>query len=131
MQRFRIFISHKSHDGVEAEELQSLLLRYASSAMEIFCSEQITPGTPWLEWIQEKLVGSNMLLLLFTDPSLDWDWCLYEAGLFTDLRGKGRQTVVCIHDPNKEPPPPLKHLQSLPAREKESSWVSRPRSRDY
>ena len=57
-----------------------------------------------------------MLLLLFTDPSATWDWCLYEAGLFTRLnRSEGEQNrrVLCLHNPKTDPPPQLRHLQTV------------------
>ena len=57
-----------------------------------------------------------MLLLLFTDPSATWDWCLYEAGLFARLdRSEDEQNrrVLCLHNPKTDPPPQLRHLQTV------------------
>jgi hypothetical protein len=58
-----------------------------------------------------------MLLLLFTDITASWDWCLYEAGLFTQWDSDWRR-VICLHTA-ETPPPPLNHLQSVPAKRTE------------
>jgi hypothetical protein len=54
-----------------------------------------------------------MLLLLFTDNTGPWDWCLYEAGLFTQWDDDQRR-IICLHT-GRHPPAPLKHLQLVPA----------------
>jgi hypothetical protein len=55
-----------------------------------------------------------LLLLLFTDVTKSWDWCLYEAGLFTQLEGDDNRRVVCISGTEKVPNP-LRHLQPVRA----------------
>lgn len=113
-----IFISHKSEDKEAARDLQSILGTFGGDRLVVDVSEDIPPGTDWLDWIREHLMESHMLLLLFTDPKSTWDWCLYEAGLFTDLRAeykKERRQVICIHDPENPPPAPLRHLHTLSA----------------
>lgn len=44
-----------------------------------------------------------------------WDWPLYEAGLFTKLDELDNQSLICLHSENLKPPPPLRHLQAVPA----------------
>jgi hypothetical protein len=70
-------------------------------------------GADWYKWIKDRLVESRMLLLLFTDNTAAWDWCLYEAGLFTQWDDDTRR-IICLHT-SRQPPAPLKHLQSVPA----------------
>jgi hypothetical protein len=55
---------------------------------------------------------SHMLVLVFTEPSKNWDWCLYEAGLFTSLGDE--HSVVCLYRPNGTSPRPLSALQGVP-----------------
>jgi hypothetical protein len=56
-------------------------------------------------------MDSHLLLLLFTEPSKNWDWCLYEAGLFTSLGDE--HSVVCLYQPGGDSPRPLKSLQGV------------------
>lgn len=115
--KVHIFVSHKSEDKKIALEIKKQLCRYAADRIEVYCSEEIEPGDDWLTWIKTKVCKSNLLLLLFTDPSASWDWCLFEAGLFLDLTGDKFKRVVCLHHPNTDPPKPLMNLQTLPAEE--------------
>jgi len=126
MDSFSIFLSHKSHDELLAKKLNEILCRYCSALLQVYRMEEISTGTQWMTWIRTKLAKSNMLMLLFTDPTADWDWCLYEAGLFTGmhedavLKGCDEeicQRVVCVHNQADEKtlPPQLHALQKLDA----------------
>ena len=84
--------------------------------MNFFLSEEILGGEDWYKWIKERLVETNLLLLLFTDSSLNWGWCLYEAGLSDRLDDEHRRRIICLHSRSTEPPDPLKKiLQSFSA----------------
>lgn len=112
----KIFISHKKVEAEAASAIQESLVRLGTpDRLKVFVSEHITGGTDWFKWVQESLAGSNLLLLLYTDRTEDWDWCMYEAGLFTDLKGEDTRKVVCIQSTDDRPEP-LKHLQAVKAR---------------
>lgn len=120
-----IFLSHKSEDFQTAREVKDLLQKnnrendflnfFLPENMKIFLSEEMTQGQEWYPWIKQHLVESNLLLLLFTDVTQDWDWCLYEAGLFDRLDDTHHRHVICLHPSQIEPPKPLRHLQTVPA----------------
>jgi len=115
--KLRIFISHKSENGAAARGIKNELELNGGSRIEVFISEDIRGGDNWFDWIKTHLVGSNMLLLLFTEPSATWDWCLYEAGLFTRLNVDDesvQRRVVCLRNPQTDSPGPLEHLQAVP-----------------
>jgi hypothetical protein len=86
---------------------------YAAGRLVFHISEEMPKGADWYKWIKDRLVESRMLLLLFTDNTVLWDWCLYEAGLFTQWDDDKRR-IICLHT-GRHPPAPLKHLQSVPA----------------
>lgn len=112
--KVNIFISHKSEDSQTALQIKDILKKIDDEdnpRMEFFLSEEISGGDNWYEWIRGKLKQSNLLILLFTDPTLDWDWCLYEAGLFDRMDDNSHRRTICLHNPETEPPDPLKHLQ--------------------
>jgi hypothetical protein len=116
-EKLRIFISHKSENGAAARGIKNELELNGGNRVEVFISEDIRGGDNWFDWIKTHLVSSNLLLLLFTEPSASWDWCLYEAGLFTRLHvddGSVRRRVVCLRSPQADSPGPLEHLQAVP-----------------
>jgi len=113
--KFNIFISHKHEDKRTAVGVKCAIERYGAGRVEIFLSEDIPSGTNWFKWIKERLSESELLILIFTDATITWDWPLYEAGLFTKLDDLENQSVVCLHSKNLKPPRPLRHLQAVPA----------------
>jgi len=72
----------------------------------------LAAGSDWNAEIRSQLMASHLLLLVFTEPSKNWDWCLYEAGLFTSLGDE--HSVVCLYLPNGTSPRPLNTLQGVP-----------------
>jgi hypothetical protein len=111
-----VFISHRHDDAIAATKVRETIDRYSANQIRVFVSSSdIPPGEEWLNWIRKRLTESNLLLLLFTDTAKVWDWCLYEAGMFTGLEGDHYKKVICIHDSNLQPPKPLQHLQAVPA----------------
>jgi len=113
--RFRIFVSHKHEDHALADTVKQAL-EGLSSTIECFVSgTDIGPGTDWNLEIRDELARSHLLLLLFTNPSQNWDWCLYEAGLFTRFESDDVCSVVSLYQPDGSPPRPLSNLQGVPA----------------
>ncbi len=113
-----IFISHKHEDELAASGIKDILKNFDdenSEKLKFFLSEEIPGGANWYQWIKSRLVESNLLLLLFTDVTKSWDWCLYEAGLFDRLDDNHHRRVICLHSSTATPPDPLQHLQAFPA----------------
>ncbi len=109
----KVFISHKTEDVALARSIKKIMEVYAAGRLVFHISEDMPKGADWYKWIKDRLVESRMLLLLFTDNTVQWDWCLYEAGLFTQWDDDKRR-IICLHT-GRHPPAPLKHLQSVPA----------------
>lgn len=119
-EKVNIFISHKHEDEKTALGLRDILKVFDNDQMiEFHLSEEITGGENWYEWITSKLKLSNILILLFTDPTKDWDWCLYEAGLFDLMDGDHHRRTICLHSSETDPPQPLKHIQAFSARQQD------------
>jgi hypothetical protein len=109
-----IFISHKVKDRVAAEEIRSGLSLYGGGSLNIFVSERIEAGVIWSQEIREHLKKANWLILLYTDPSEEWDWCLFEAGFFAGCAEDEKCRLVCLHTMDVAPPSPLQRWQSVP-----------------
>ncbi len=117
---FQVFISHKQDDHALAVQVKKALQGLAHpKRMDCFVSGiDITAGMDWRREIRNRLAKSHLLMLLFTAPSRNWDWCLYETGLYTrfDKLEKGEVgAVVCLFNPAQHSPSPLADLQGVPA----------------
>jgi hypothetical protein len=109
----RLFISHKSKDKKAAEEIRGKLKDYGGDSLHVFISERIDAGQEWSAEIRENLENADYLLLLYTDPSEEWDWCLFEAGFFAGGGKGGKTGLVCLHSTRDNPPKPLQQWQSV------------------
>jgi hypothetical protein len=116
--RFRIFVSHKHSDAKLAKVVQDQI-EALSPTFECWVSgEDISSGSDWNRSITVALGRSHLLLLLFTAPSSNWDWCLYEAGLFIQFASAANEdvrSVVSVYDPAGGAPRPLAGVQGVPA----------------
>jgi hypothetical protein len=113
-EKFRVFVSHKQDDHTLAVTLKRVV-ESLSGKIECFVSgSDLVPGSDWNAEIRSQLLKSHLLILLFTEPSRNWDWCLYEAGLFTSLSVADDHSVVCLYHPHGSSPRPLTNLQGVP-----------------
>lgn len=111
-EKFRIFISHKHDDHDNAAGLAQVLEGLDEQIKCFVSGTNLVAGSDWNAEIRSQLLETDMLLLLFTEPSKNWDWCLYEAGLFTSLGDE--HSVVCLYQAGGDSPRPLKALQGVP-----------------
>ena len=82
--KFTVFISHKHEDHALAVDVKDAIESLNREVIDCFVSDvDITAGMDWRREIRSALARSHMLLLLFTAPSKNWDWCLFETGLYT------------------------------------------------
>jgi hypothetical protein len=113
---FTVFISHKHEDHALAIEVKKALEGLNPKLIECFVSGvDITAGRDWRREIRSALAKSHLLVLLFTVPSKNWDWCLFETGLYTRFDRTEVRSVVCLFTPGEAPPSPITDLQGVPA----------------
>ena len=82
--KYSVFISHKASDHNVTSELKDLLDHYTEN-IDFFISDDIEKGEDWRKIISQQLNRANFLVLVFTDPNEDWEWCLYQTGFFDAL----------------------------------------------
>ncbi len=113
----RVFVSHRIADSQTALGVRKVLAGLGGERLQFFLSEEISVGAQWYRWIRERLLESDLLLLLYTDPDRQWNWSFYETGLFEQLDDENaKRRIICIHSNATGPPDPLAHLQAVPAR---------------
>jgi hypothetical protein len=113
--RFQVFISHKHADKHVAEVFKAELEGLSPQIRCWVSGKDIIAAADWRREIRHGLGESHLLLLLFTTPALNWDWCLYEVGLFMRFDADDVSAVVCLFDPKGESPGPLANVQGVPA----------------
>jgi TIR domain len=122
-----IFVSHKSEDILIVRSLVELL-KSEMDNVTFFLSEEIAKGDLWRKEIEAKLKEANCLLLLYTDSSYDWTWCLYEAILYDQLVSNNdpeNHKLYCIHYPGSPPPDPLQKFQTIKSTNDDiSKWLA-------
>jgi hypothetical protein len=113
---FTVFISHKHEDHALAVEVKNAVESLSPKLIDCFVSGvDIPAGMDWRREIRTVLAKSHLLMLLFTAPSKNWDWCLYETGLYTRFDRSDASSVVCLFSPGEASPSPLADLQGVPA----------------
>jgi len=113
---FTVFISHKQEDHALAVEVKTAMERLNPKLINCFVSGvDIPAGMDWRREIRSVLARSHLLVLLFTAPSKNWDWCLYETGLYTRFDQSEAHSVVCLFSPGEASPSPLANLQGIAA----------------
>jgi len=122
-----IFVSHKSTDKKLAQSIVALL-KGAMDNVRFFLSENIEKGDEWRTAIDTALKDTDCLLLVYTDATHDWSWCLYEAILFNEIVRRPdpeHRKLYCIHLPGSPPPDPLQDLQTIAATNDDiSTWLA-------
>jgi len=112
--KLQVFVSHKSDDHALAETVKRTLEGLSGRIGCFVSGSDLSAGSDWNAEIRSQLARSHLLILLFTEPSRDWDWCLFEAGLYTSLGMTEDPSVVCLYRPQGASPGPLKNLQGVP-----------------
>jgi TIR domain-containing protein len=114
---FTVFISHKHDDHALAVVVKNAMEGLGGPGLiDCFVSGiDITAGMDWRREIRTALARSHLLVLLFTTPSKNWDWCLYETGLYTRFDMTEVGSVVCLFSAGQASPSPLADLQGVPA----------------
>jgi hypothetical protein len=111
--KISIFISHKIEDEAVAKKIEEIFNRAGRDWFIIHTCENIPVGENWRRWIEHHLGESNFLFFLCTRPGAQWDWSLYETGLFEGLVDEGR--IVVFYGQHSQIPDPISHLQAIEA----------------
>jgi len=123
----KVFFSHKVKDDAVTNSIKDLI-EARFERVRCFMSKNIAKGTNWRQAIAEELTGSSFLVLVFTDPTEDWAWCLYETGFFDALtrfpNEMHTRRIYCLHHASSPPPSPIADLQATKANlEDVSRWL--------
>lgn len=119
---FDIFLSHRIEDRTIALYMRGAISFLSDFKLRVHVCEEIPGGKDWRRWINDKISISKILIFLYTQEIADWQWCLYEIGLFQGRRLSNREVnnnhMICIKNPDIKPPSPIENFQAYNADEK-------------
>ena len=112
-----VFFSYKKKDEDTAKAIVKRLRKWSANKLRItyqyeFGDEIV--GKKWRDKIHQEISLANWFILLLPDPKDDWDWCLYETGLF-EAHATSADRLICIHHPSTEIPSPIEGYHSVMA----------------
>jgi hypothetical protein len=113
-----VFFSYKRKDEDVAKAIVQILRRHSAGKLQIsymadFGKEIV--GKLWRDKIRDEIRKANWFILLLQNPSDDWDWCLYETGLF-EAHGTSADRLICLHHPNIDVPNQIEPYQAVSAK---------------
>lgn len=112
-----VFFSYKSKDEQTASEVVQILRKLSAGKLDITYQAEFTKETTGKKWrrkIRRSIKGANWFILLLPDPSDDWDWCLFETGLF-EANHTSADRLICIHHPDIKIPNPIEGYHAVDA----------------
>lgn len=115
---YNIFISHRLEDSNIASAVSGVLRLLGNNKLEPFVCAYTPGGRDWRDWIEKKIIDSDIMLFLYTVKNSDWSWCLYEIGLFKRPGVPDTPPIICIRNPSiKDLPSPIEKYQAYDATE--------------
>lgn len=111
------FFSYKKKDEAAAKAVVGALRRHAGDRLKITYQAEFTEsiaGKQWRDAIRDAVRPANWFILLLPDPSDDWDWCLFETGLFVANRCSADR-LICLHHPDTKIPSQIEDYHAVSA----------------
>ena len=120
--KLNVFFSYKMNEKDEhtAQTIVSELRNYAGGRLNITYAGEFKEknvGGFWNKEIRSKISDAHWFILLLPDPSVDWDWCLFETGMFRGRMCSDEvERLICLYHPDiktSELPDQIKEFQPV------------------
>jgi hypothetical protein len=112
-----VFFSYKSKDADTAKAIVDRLRKWSAKKLKVVYQGEFKKGLPGQEWrkaIKKAIDEANWFIFLLPDPKDDWDWCLFETGLF-EAKCTSADRLICLHHSNVQIPNPIDGYQAVSA----------------
>lgn len=117
--KITIFFSYKDRDEETAISVIRELRVYAARKLNIIFAAEFKKnfGKNWYKMLREGIKNAHWFILLLPDSSVDWDWCLFETGMFRAKMVSDKvNRLICLHHPGlTELPDQIKEFQAVKA----------------
>jgi hypothetical protein len=97
----KVFVSHKMPtDTALAEAIANRLRKHSAGKVNAVHAGMFRSGEKWRDRVETEIRTSDWLIFIHTDPDDDWQFCLFECGLFQAVpqapnRPKRRLITFC------------------------------------
>lgn len=115
-EKIKIFISHKTTDEEAAKTIETRLSALGGKHIEVNYAPNLTFGLPWPDQLREQVRVAHWFILLLPDPSFDWDWVLFETGMFRAQMVPGNR-LICLHHETADPPNQIAEFHAVKAQQ--------------
>lgn len=112
--QIEIFFSYKIKDEAVASDVVRQIRAIAGKKLHITYAKEFETGKDYRENILRATRNANWFILLLPDPADDWDWCLYESGLFRAKKLPGDR-LICIHYKGNKIPDQISNFNAVAA----------------
>jgi hypothetical protein len=114
-----VFVSYKKQDEDAARTVVDNLRTYSAGKLTIeYMADfpETIAGEEYSPEIEKSIKNAHWFILLLPDPSVDWDWCLFETGMFKGRMLEKVHKLFCLHHPDQEKlPSQIQEFQAVPA----------------
>lgn len=113
--KVNIFISFKQSNSAAVkvhDALRKQLLAFSGGTVEVNSAPKFKTGFTWTQAIHAHVRKANWFILILPDPSVEWDWVLFETGMFRAQMTPGDR-LICLHHPDTTPPPQISDFQAV------------------
>ncbi|MEL7106274.1 MAG: hypothetical protein AAGM21_10165 [Pseudomonadota bacterium] len=97
---YSIFLSYRAHDIEIANAFSRNFRRWGISRENIFqftdSRSGVAPGESIPETVIDEIRRNDLFISIYTSPTFDWSYCMYERGAADAVRSKPSQ-VVTVH----------------------------------
>lgn len=112
-----VFVSHKHKDKELAKIVGSLLRTLSGFTIDAFVSSSTDSKGPGFgqnidDELKSALAKTGLVVLVYTDPTENWDWCMWECGVATDPNDTTPTNVV-VFTFGGEPPDKYKSTRNV------------------
>jgi hypothetical protein len=112
--RINIFFSYKLKDETVASAVVKQIRGISGEKLNITYAKEFETGKDYRDKILRATRNANWFILLLPDPTDDWDWCLYESGLFRAKKLPGDR-LICIHYKDNKIPDQISNFNAVAA----------------
>lgn len=123
--RVNVFFSYKIKDKEKAGKIVETLEKLTRGRLNITWAQDFAAGEVLPETIRDAILEAHWFVLLLPDPSEDWDWCLFETGMFRGvMRSTKLNKVFCLRHYLNDQPGQIGEFLSVVARPDDPSDIN-------
>jgi hypothetical protein len=116
--RINIFFSYKLKDVDIATAVVEQIRGISDTKLNVVFAKEFKTGENYRKEIMRTTRNAHWFILLLPDPADDWDWCLYESGLFRAKKLPGDR-LICIHHKDNKIPDQISNFNAVAASEQD------------